>query len=345
MSYPVKEIDEIVDALRHVKLLKMNFENTNIWKVFLIHEIKDEDIIIILDSKDTDVEMESGNSINLKFMANQYEYLVNTKISEVIDYKIIIISLKEFNAQKFLNIRKYNRYDTDLKVDVDFKDGQMMEGYVKNISLNGALISLAELKFQVHDIIKVNIFLSTKNKLYTNAKIQRAFINNNRVEYGIEFIDIENKTYEILKEEIMKYEKKLFNKFNLINKTTDISEVIYKKKILILNYNKFENVDIRETLSKIGAKNYEVLYNFDFYIEYFEFEKPEIVIIDADICGDKIKNTLDKIKSNFPNIKIIVIIPYEFAKIEKVKESTKDLTVLYRPLVYNEFEEVIIWYL
>ena len=206
--------------------------------------------------------------------------------------------------------------------------------------MGGALISAKELELGGYYDLK--IFLNDTEEFLTKVKILRKVIVNDNFEYGVKFEELTGKNQSILSREIVKFEKKNLDSFRSMKGNSYNN---YDKKINILNYNKIENVDIRETLMKIGAGNYEVLYNFKYYIDFFIFEKPDILIIDTENINDNITNIVSKVKENFQSIIIILVVPFELSDITENNELLNNIIIIYRPLVYNEFEDIIVKYL
>lgn len=343
MSVRVENIDEIVEALQYVNLVKIKFENNQNWFACPLYEIKEICVSLILKSKHFK-GVQSDGKVYIKFSSNRFEYDVIANIFEITDFDIIVVSLKNFEARKFLNSRKYARYDTSLGVDVFRVNRETLDGTLKNVSIGGALITTVHM-LEESNITRINIHLDKDIVIDNEVKLVRTSYDQERGEYnyGVEFINVSKKNYEILKNAVRKFEKTTFNSFNLLNDFVNKDIIVYNKRIIIFDYNEVEKVDIRESLVKMGAQNYEVIYDFSYYVDFFLSEEIEIVIVDVEKLCEKSEGLINAIKSNFPNITLIAVMPYEYMNAEL--EILKNIKVLYRPLVHNEFEDEVIKYL
>jgi len=62
----------------------------------------------------------------------------------------------------------------------------------------------------------------------------------------------------------------------------------FDTKIVIFSSDIDESYDIRESLIKLGAENFDVINNFKFYFDYLTEEKPKLVIIDTNTLNDEV---------------------------------------------------------
>ena len=343
MSTKVESIEEILEALQYVNLVRIKFNTQHNWFACPLYEIKENIINVILETKYSK-GIKTDGCVRIKFSSSRFEYIVLADICEVTDFNLIGISLDNFEAKKFINSRKYARYDTSLGVNMCTEDRETLDGVLKNLSLGGALIT-TEHQINKNSITQINIHLDKDIVIKTNIRIARESYDQEREEYnyGVEFVDVSKENYQILKKTVRKFEKTTFNSFNLLNDFENKDITTYNKRIIIFDYNDIEKVDIRESLAKMSAQNYEVIYDFTYYVDFFLSEEIDITIIDMEKLNDKNSNLIESINKNFPNITVIVVMPYEYLN-EKI-EFLKGIKVLYRPLVHNEFEDEIIKYL
>ena len=271
MSIPISSIYEITDALKYVSIVRISFNKNKNWVVFPIYKVNESSVDLIISNKENQMLILEQDKVLIKFQSKGYEFHIEAIVKDITDFNLLVIDFYGFKGIKYL-ITKHVRFDIELKACII--EQNEFPAIVKNISMGGALISAKELELGGYYDLK--IFLNDTEEFLTKVKILRKVIVNDNFEYGVKFEELTGKNQSILSREIVKFEKKNLDSFRSMKGNSYNN---YDKKINILNYNKIENVDIRETLMKIGAGNYEVLYNFKYllifiletrYINYYE---------------------------------------------------------------------------
>lgn len=85
--------------------------------------------------------------------------------------------------------------------------------------------------------------------------------------------------------------------------------------------------------------------NFKFYFGFLSEEKPKFIIFDSSKMDDEVANLIENIKAEFPQVEVLLILPIVYQQAKEFEHVFNRLDVLYKPLIYNEFEDKIIKYL
>ena len=238
------------------------------------------------------------------------------------------------------------RFDADLKVVMKANPGRPIKSVAKNISKGGAMI-ISNANYKLDAIVDIKMTFSSGNCFSSTAKILRKIpYAEGNFSYGVEFSDISGDNSKIINSEIAQYEREFLKSLNILREYKNKSESVFDTKIAIISYQADESYEIRETLVKIGAEDFQVYHNFKFYTGFFAEEQPKVVIIDAEKINDEILDIIQNITGEFQGMYIVLLVPIEYAgqKYDLGVESEK-INILYTPLIYDEFEKEIVKYL
>jgi len=346
MSIEIVNKKELYNVMQKINLVKVKFACEDMWVVAPVLYSTEKTVEILIDaSKISEATKVKDNTI-LKFQRQGFEYLVSGSISDIISTDLHTVTLKYILAQRVNNQRKYVRFDTNLKVIILKSNGKPIESYAKNISRGGAMLVTCE-DIEMNSSIDIKIIFESGNNFNSIAKILRKSPDkDNGYSYGVEFIEINDDNNEIINKEISKYEKEYLKSLSILREYTKKDDICYDTKVSILSYDKDESYEIREVLVKLGAENFDIFHNFKYYADYFIEEKPKIVIADVDEVNSEILEVIENICETFPEMYIVLLLPLSYIEKKEELEGIPDrVDVLYKPLIYDEFEKEILKYL
>ncbi|MCX7923674.1 MAG: PilZ domain-containing protein [Clostridia bacterium] len=337
---------ELFSVMQYINLVKIKFKGEEAWSVAPVLYVEEDNVVLIAEFlKEESILIPSGEETLLKFQRQGYEFLVRGETEKNNSFGDNTIAIKFLLAQKYYNLRKYMRFDTDLKADVIVDGGVDSLGTVKNISKGGAMVT-TNADIEANSTVNIHIAIKPEGSFRALAKIMRKSQLKDGYSYGVQFVEISDNNLEIINNVITEYEKSYFKSLNILREYTKKSESYIDTKIAIFSNDAEESYEIREILAKLGAENYDIFHNFRFHIDFFIEEKPKIVIIDGDSVNDDVTDMIENIKVNFPNINVILIIPLSYAEKEgEIELSVSNTNILYKPLICNEFEQEVIKYL
>ncbi len=345
MKITIVKQNELMNVMQDLNIVKVKFRNGDNWIIALLLYVDKTNVEILFDSPYSENLLPYQEAI-LKFRKEGYEYLVSGEVTTANESNPKVATLRVSMAQKYSDLRKYMRFDSNLKVILKTDKGNTIESVAKNISRGGAMI-VAEADIELGSVISFQIASMSGNRFTALAKlIRKSPYREPRISYGIEFIEISEDSTRIFNKEILKYEKQYLKSLNTLRDYTRKAYTSFSAKITILCYGKGEDYNIREGLMNLGAENYEVFYNFRFYTDFFTEEKPKIVIVDTEEISEAVQETIRQIDASFPHIKIILLHPICGDNAEKEDMLIPDnVSNLYKPLIYNEFETELMKYL
>ncbi|HEX3030255.1 MAG TPA: PilZ domain-containing protein [Clostridia bacterium] len=343
MSIEIVNVKELYSIMQGVNLVKVKFPSEDIWRVAPILYSTEKAVEILVNSPDTAKGLKKDNTI-LKFQHHGFEYLVSGIVTEKNESDSV--KLKFTLAQRANNQRKHFRFDTNLKVVIEKEEGKNIESTAKNISKGGAMIVTKD-DIKPNSIVNIKIIFESGNQVDALSKILRKSSDkDNNYSYGIQFIRINGFSDKIIDKEISKYEKEYLKSLNILREYTNKNVICFDTKLSILSFDKEESYEIREALVKLGAENFDIFHDFKYYAGYFIDEKPKIVIFDLDEFNPEALQVIKNINNTFPEIYIVVLLPMDYLKKEDEISGIADNNILlYKPLIYDEFEREIIKYL
>lgn len=348
MSVITVNKDELFEIIQYINLIRARIGSDNAWTLYPVLYSGFDSIDIIIDAKYI-YQLEVGQKVYIKFQKHGYEYLVD---GEVIDTNLktsATVTIKFLDAKKYYNLRKYIRFEVELcsqikeigpKGDIDLIK-QYHEAAVLNLSKGGAMLS-TKADFASNSIIEIFATFVSGICFNTKARIlRRQIVKNEKYNYGVQFFDTSEEDLKNLSTEIAKLEKAYFSSLREYKK----SQATFDTKFAIFSSDVDESYGIREALVKLGAENFDVVNNFKFYGGFISEEKPKFLILDLSIVDGEIEKLVENIKADFPQMAVLMILPIKYQQDEEFKHFIDKLDVLYKPLIYNEFEDKIIKYL
>jgi len=168
--------------------------NNGLWYPNILISIKDRNLIIpILENQISNNVLEH-DFIKVSFSIEQIEIKYLCIVEEIIFEKNLKMSLKILKEEFWTNIRKTERIEINSICKIVFKQ-TMINAYIADISLTGCRIISNE---QLEKAITYKIFMYKENTINENfvnlyGNIKRRCINNNKLEYGIQFLNITDK--------------------------------------------------------------------------------------------------------------------------------------------------------
>lgn len=340
--------DELFEIIQYLNLIRARFNTDDVWTVYPVLYSGFDSIDIISNPANLS-HLVIGYEVIIKFQKNGYEYIVEGEVAEISVKKLATVTIKFHHAKKYYNLRKHIRFEVELcsqiveigSSDVTSTEKKCFEGTVLNLSKGGAMVR-TEADFSVHDIIEVFVTLTSGTCFKTKAKILRKQnIEDKGYSYGVQFINTSEEDMKNLDLEIHKLEKSYFSSLREYKE----SQSTFDTKFAIFSTDVDESYGIREALVKLGAENFDIVNNFKYYFGFITEEKPKFIIFDLNIVDDQIDELIKNIRSNFPQLEILLILPIEYQQSEEFRHVIKESDVLFKPLIYNEFEDKIIKYL
>lgn len=350
--------DELFEMLQSTSLIKIRFESSDVWDVFPILYASKDNLEILKGEQNICTSGDIGNKILFKFQKQGFEYIVNGKLIDKSGCAPYTLTIMYAEAKKYINIRRFIRFETNLESSIRYdelytdiikcKDRssiQWSECTVRNISKGGALL-VSDKEIDYNIILEIKIKFDSGSEFFADVEILRkSYLLGNKFSYGVKFLRMKEDSKRILFNEILKLERAYFNYLNPLKEYTKSSDLRFDTKVIIMSNNPYESHDLSEPLIKIGVENYEVINSFKFYYDFLEEEKPKLIIIDAQTISDEVISLIDNIKADLPGIKILLTLPIQFFDESNTRVEVKEVDILYKPLIYNEFEDKIIKYL
>ncbi|WP_265446960.1 PilZ domain-containing protein [Acetivibrio straminisolvens] len=351
--------EELFSIMQYTNLVRVRFETDDVWTVLPILYASEDQVDVLVDASKTALIDDAGSKAVIKFQRKGYEYIINGHIDNKSTDAPVTVTIKYADAKKYYNLRKHIRFDVDMKSGIkERKNGINMnlniseeckspwkDAVVKNISKGGAMFS-SNAKLDYNATVDIKLNFDSSKEVITPAKILRVSdFENGQFGYGAQFIDMNKENRDILNAEISKYEEKYFKSLSTFREYKRTSDMRFDTKIAIFSSDIDESYDIRESLIKLGAENFDVINNFKFYFDYLTEEKPKLVIIDTGVLDDEVVDTVKNIKADFPDMKVQLILPIELMEEDILAALVNEDEILFKPLIYNEFEDRIIKYL
>ena len=346
MKLVIVKNEELLDVMQHVNLIKIKFGYEDTWTIAPTLYTTEEGIDIVVDSEKKKDTIKSCERVIFKFQRFGYEYLVSGRVVDISLGQHTTATIKYSMVQKYYNLRKHMRFDTNLKISVNTNSETPVESVMRNISRGGAMIVSQE-DLEINSLTNLQITFNSGNCFTVIAKVARkSACEANHFSYGLQFVEVSESSSTIINKVILKYEKEYLKSLHILREIVKKKRSYYDAKIMIFSQDEDESYEIREVLVKLGAENFDVLQDVKFYTDLFIEEKPRIIIIDASIIDERITDIVQDINTVFPEIHIILLMPIEYAqRNELIDPILGRASALYKPLVYNEFQEEIIKYL
>lgn len=351
--------EELFSIMQYTNLVRVRFETDDVWTVLPILYASEDQVDVLVDASKTALLEDDGSRAVIKFQRKGYEYIINGHIDDKSKDAPVTVTIKYTDAKKYYNLRKYIRFDIDMKSGIKERedgsnknvnqgqkcDSLWTEATIKNISKGGAMF-ISNTKLDFDSTIDIKLNFDSSGGIVASAKVLRVSdYKNGEFGYGVQFIDMDKNDRDILNAEISKYEDKYFESLTTLREFKRISDMRFDTKIVIFSSDVDESYDIRESLIKLGAENFDVINNFKFYFDYLTEEKPKLVIVDTNTLDDEVVNTIKNIKTDFSDMQVQLILPIELMEEGILNTLASEDEVLFKPLIYNEFEDRIIKYL
>jgi hypothetical protein len=339
----VRELNEI---MQNVNLVRVSVGCKDIWEIAPVLYCTDGGVELILEKKE-DPSHCVGEGVILKFQRAGFEYLVKARITDIsVSANSCSISVVFCEVHKYYNLRKHMRFEAQLNGAVDAGEDGLFHGTVRNISRGGALIEIHH-SLVMEDVITVRIGFEPGRIFQARARVLRRLEQKTgSCQFGLQFLEMTHKNRKLLEEEIFRLEISYLKSIYRLKKYENKSNTYYDTKIAIFSPEEDENCEIREVLIRLGAENFEIFRSLRFHSEYFLEEKPSLLIVEMENDGASALETLVRIRQSFPGLRMILILPLsEEAEVNADRLMGEGMSVLYKPLIYNEFEQEIIKYL
>lgn len=349
MSVIAVSKDELFGIVQYLNLIRAKFQCDDVWTVYPVLYSGYDSMDIIYDSHKNIAPVQVGHNVLLKFQKHGYEYLVTGEADEISQNNPASITIKFVETKKYFNLRKHIRFESCLTSEVKGNcvddatefGNKRYSSIVKNLSKGGAMVCTS-IDLGINDIIDIRISFGSGNYFDSKAKILRKqSVGNEEFNYGVQFSEVSEENSRILDTEIGKLEKAYFSFLRDYKK----SESVYDTRFAIFSSDIDESYEIREELVKIGAENFDIINNFKFYYGFLSEEKPKFIIFDSNVMDDEVVKLIENIRTEFTQVGILLILPIIYQQSEEYKDIFESLDVLYKPLIYNEFEDKIIKYL
>ncbi len=341
--------DELFGIVQHLNLIRAKFQCNDVWTVYPVLYSSYDSLDILYDPRKNTAPVKVGDKVLFKFQKQGYEYIVDGEADEVSQDNTATITIKFVEAKKYFNLRKHIRFEACLTSQVkgnclDDDDQYRADWYsstVKNLSKGGAMVT-TNAGFEIEDTIDIRVSFRSGNCFYSKAKVMRKQVmGNEEFNYGVQFTELTGDNFKILDVEIGELEKAYFSSLREYKR----AESIFDTRFAIFSSDIDESYDIREELVKIGAENFDIINNFKFYYGFLSEEKPKFIIFDSNAMETEVVELIENIRTEFPQVGMLLILPIIYQQAEEYKQFFESLDVLYKPLIYNEFEDKIIKYL
>ncbi|HOM03458.1 MAG TPA: PilZ domain-containing protein [Acetivibrio sp.] len=346
--------EELFGIMQYTNLVRVRFENDDVWTVLPILYASEDQVDVLVDASKTALIDHAGSRAVIKFQRKGYEYIVNGHIDSKSTDAPVTVTIKYTEAKKYYNLRKHIRFDVDMKSQIKERESGSQpqkcealwkDAAIKNISKGGAMF-ISDTKLDFNSTIDIKLIFDSAKEVIASAKILRATeLGNGEFGYGAQFIDISGEDKGILNAEISKLEEKYLSSLSTLREYKRTSDMRFDTKIVIFSSDIDESYDIRESLVKLGAENFDVINNFKFYFDYLTEEKPKLVIIDTNTLNDEVIDTVKNIKTDFSDMNVQLVLPIELMEEDILISLAGEDEILFKPLIYNEFEDRIIKYL
>lgn len=348
MSVITVNKDELFEIIQYINLIRARIDSDNVWTVYPVLYSGFDSIDIIIDLKDIS-QLAVGHKVCFKFQKYGYEYLVDGEVVEINLKSSVTVTIKFLEAKKYYNLRKHIRFEVELCSqikEIDSKDDTAFikhchEAVVLNLSKGGAML-FTKADFASNRIVEISATFVSGICFATKAQILRKqTVQNKGYNYGVQFFNTSEEDLNNLNAEIAKLEKEYFSSLREYKK----SQSTFDTKFAIFSSDVDESYGIREALVKLGAENFDVVNNFKFYGGFISEEKPKFIILDLSTVDNEVEKLIENIRADFPQMAVLMILPIKYQQDEEFKHFINKLDVLFKPLIYNEFEDKIIKYL
>jgi hypothetical protein len=348
MSIITVNLKDLFNVVQYINMVRIKLENDDSWTIAPVLYSTEESLDILCERAKSWHSINVNEKVIIKFQQLGYEYLINGIISDIGQGSANSISIKYIAAQKCYNLRKFMRFDATLKASIISNDGKAVESKVSNISKGGVMLTTS-IDLLIDIKTKIRITFDSGNFFTVTTQIIRKSITKEGVFiYGLQFVELSDYDTKIINTQISEYEREYLKSISMLRYYSNKSEKSYDTRVAIFSYEDIdESYAIREELIKAGVENYDFFYNFNFYVDYFTDEKPKIVFIDAGKIDTELNDFIININKDFPNKIIVLLLPIEFIeKSREIKSVQENVDIiLYKPLIFDEFEQAIIKFL
>jgi c-di-GMP-binding flagellar brake protein YcgR/CheY-like chemotaxis protein len=338
------EPQQLETILLHVPYVKIYHEKKGVWsikQVFLSYEHQME---VIVESDEQMLFVE-GQKVVCKCQHDGFEYVMAGRMGNICTYKPTTVSIAFYKVQRFRNLRKYPRYETDLVGMIKNDDENKVECTVRNMSMGGAAfittvpINNEQMILHIPDIYEEDICLS--------GVIVRTVVDQNGVyQYGMKFEQLDEKSQMQVEQFIGKLQEAFehrypFSKYTKSDQGMKVCTI--DTKILLVSEDREVQRTVKKTLLGLGAGNIEIIPRLPFLIDFFEKEQPKIVLLDLPSREEQQK-MIEKISAIFSDTTIFAVDYFEEENLQRWK-SYGHVHVLYKPFIHSELEQSIAQYL
>lgn len=337
----LKSIDnlELFSYLQKTSLVNIKFSGVENYIAVAVLYSNQNMLDILIDLKKIKYIIEYGEEVKIKFMKDGYEFLLDGEITEVSFEEPVTATIKLTKGNRYLNKRRYIRYDTDEKGTAICGNDKKISCTIQNLSLGGALVySKNNISNESEIALRSGLF----NEITIAANIVRAIRDkNDGYYYGVEFTNVNNQTEMMLRKILLKLEKEyLLNMKNFKQVRGNGNSLT--SGIAVFDIKSHESLDVKEVLGNLGIIGYTLFHDFKVYTDYFTEENPKLAIIDCDALTEEILTELNNISTIFPGTNIIVVMPMQNfdVKLSSILEDSK-IGLIYKPFIYNELEDDI----
>lgn len=340
--------EELEGILNNLSYVRMQFEQEELWDVKPVFMAYDNIMEFVADEKER-VGVEEGQKVLCKCQDKDFEYVLAGYIKHICSYNPSTVSVAFTEAQKFLNVRKYPRYEVSMKgMLYDAKD-QMVECSIRNISRGGiGCICTTRIDIPEEPVIEIILKEGDHIKISTQV-IRKIHLESGVISLGIQFKEVENEVQQKLDAALERLEAEFEEEFpyaKYVSIPKEERETTIDTKVLLISQDALFRRIVKKQLLVLGVAHIEIVPHFKFFINFFEKEQTKIVLIDLDKGNEETEHIIEKISSVFPNMPILAFKTFSGEEVETYSWSQLDnVHILYKPLIQNELEDMIAKYL
>jgi len=336
---------ELFSVLQKTSLVNVKFSGNDNYIAVAVLYSNQNLLDVLIDLKKSWYIIQYGEEVQIKFLKGDYQFILDGEITEVTVKEPATATIRVTKVKKYLNKRRFIRYETNEDGELFYNDNEKLPCKVMNLSLGGAMVS-CERNISKEKEIFFKCDLIGNYEIGVSTHIVRSIeLKNGGYSFALEFEKVDSQSEMILRKVLLDLEKGYIKNLGDL-KQISRNNLNVNTPIVVFDLCMHEDLDVKEVLGNLGIGDYIVFHDFKVYTDFFMEENPRLIIIDADEITDELLSEINNIKASFLKLSIILVLPMQTIEAKCLNILSKNcVDLVFKPFIYNEFENVIVKHL